>query len=665
MTRTDFRPSIHGWPFGNSFKYPIIWGLTTINDVGFCGGMCWRALHYFYHGLATPREIIKSPKPGEPFYDELRAAQEESLSASKILKIMQWQEKPDLSDRWNPRHSLGSETQDEWDGIKVILDQYRPVTLTVITSSNDGNVQHFKNNHRVVAYAYDYLSISGDPIAPPGATKKIVISIYDPNFPMDDEVKLSFYSQGARSKILLTHNRGKEVHGFFLDDKDRQFIFREITAMQITDLTQTDLVRSIAYYDLTFSWQCRVFSYFNLLIDGVDWYLNSDLCKKYSPLKIRDQDNYEVDAIHKQVPARIDSLTLPIVLQRKRTTVAIKLLDSNDFSCYQVKEIDLTPTIEYQLHVLKSPTDTNPRINDNDLFIKNPNPTLSEIQNLDTSPSRWIKVVSRNIQSQNSFNRVGMVDPIITITKRYRLGNIKVPYLADFKVNNLVPPLIFSGDITINDGIKTSFSSIVQDQKIFDGFLNNPTDYDNDTHIDFNFNVEDSTNLKVQGSTIFFGRSIIYEETATTLSIQKLDPAKLARLEMIYDDLVERGLINLSFRLPGWHGPFGDPKVLKRKIQEQTQIQKIIKLNFHALLKDPILMKECYLEQISTLDEIYQGGVVNDNEETPSVNMLEVTEKHFQMEQARLDDVIIRKFVDATIVKFSKDPIIEKILRLL
>ena len=62
MKRTTFfKPSIHGWPFGNSWDWTIDFLFPqfdiTLNSVGFCGGMCWTALDRFYNGVCTPRDI--------------------------------------------------------------------------------------------------------------------------------------------------------------------------------------------------------------------------------------------------------------------------------------------------------------------------------------------------------------------------------------------------------------------------------------------------------------------------------------------------------------------------------------------------------------------------------------------------------------------------------
>ena len=100
---------------------------------------------------------------------------------------------PDLSHRTNPMHSLGYRTKKAWPAVRRKIDASKPVTLTLITSSNDSNLLHLKYVHRVVAYAYKIRSINTGEGSPDGANKAVKIHIYDPNYPKDDSVRLRFF----------------------------------------------------------------------------------------------------------------------------------------------------------------------------------------------------------------------------------------------------------------------------------------------------------------------------------------------------------------------------------------------------------------------------------------------------------------------------------------
>ena len=269
MISTFFRPSIHGWPFGNSWKKDILFDKVTLS-MGFCGGMCWRALQRFYNAIPIPR-VIPQPSEGDELYGEIWDAQVNSVTASTLWKIYEWQMSPDLSHRTNLMHSLGYRTKKAWPAVRSKIDASKPVTLTLITSSNDSNLLHLKDVHRVVAYAYKIRSINPGEGSPDGADKAVIIHIYDPNYPNDDNVRLRFFLGGEDNNIRINHNRGDDVHGFFLDDKSRNFKYRKDTQLDIIECKQTKIISADrAVYNFIFSWKCRIIPYFKIQIDEME-----------------------------------------------------------------------------------------------------------------------------------------------------------------------------------------------------------------------------------------------------------------------------------------------------------------------------------------------------------------------------------------------------------
>jgi hypothetical protein len=229
MPTTPFKPSIHGWPFVNSFDYSFLFNKVTIG-MGFCGGMCWDALDKFYSNTRIDR-ALKHPVQGEQLYNELFKVQEDSLPIETLAKIYDWQQSPDIDHAFDPLHgnlniyhSLGFKSKNEWQSIQSALDSHKPVTLTLIASSNDFNLLNMSNNHRVVVYGYTTRGLNdNDKIQ---GTKnpniqRVDMMIYDPNYPNDDHVTLSFYVDCDDNWIGLTHNRGDNFHGFFMDEKKR------------------------------------------------------------------------------------------------------------------------------------------------------------------------------------------------------------------------------------------------------------------------------------------------------------------------------------------------------------------------------------------------------------------------------------------------------------
>jgi hypothetical protein len=98
---TYFKPSIHGWPFGNSWDWtietPIVPLEITLTDIGFCGGMCWTVLDRFFDGICLPRDVA-APLEGTDLYGEILLSQIASAgNVDTLLKMYAWQMSPKLS----------------------------------------------------------------------------------------------------------------------------------------------------------------------------------------------------------------------------------------------------------------------------------------------------------------------------------------------------------------------------------------------------------------------------------------------------------------------------------------------------------------------------------------------------------------------------------------
>jgi hypothetical protein len=224
MKATNFKPSIHGWPFGNSWTKLFLFDAIRF-DMGFCGGMCWRAQQRYFHEIPIPRDLPQ-PNEGDDLFEELWDAQVDSVPLSTIEKIYKWQRSPELSDDKSlmgnlglrTLKSLGHRTHKAWPKVKKRIDGSKPVTITLIGSSKDTALSHLGDSHRVVAYAYNVTD--PDPGAPSGADDKVTLMIYDPNYPNRDDVELTFYLGAKRSEIRLNHNLRDKYYGFFKDDKN-------------------------------------------------------------------------------------------------------------------------------------------------------------------------------------------------------------------------------------------------------------------------------------------------------------------------------------------------------------------------------------------------------------------------------------------------------------
>lgn len=565
FTAGSFKPSIHGWPFGNCWKYTIPFIGYQVSGWGFCGGMCRVALDRFYNARLIPRDTPQ-PQEGDSLYSEIFNAQTESLPLDTIWKIYTWQMKPDLSHRTR-QHSLGYSTLQEWPKLKSYLDNSKPITLTIIKHSNDGDVFHLSDNHRVVAYAYqvrDLVAGSGEG-APDGASQAVDIAIYDPNYPNDDDVLLTFYLGGDNCNIRLHYNKpNEEAHGFFLDDKERSFSNPQSTAVKIDSCVQTG-ISSIdrADYDLKFSWKCSFVPYFIIQVDGGNWKYNRYIGapgqspndgSAWSELEPKNMDN-------KQCTVGVGHMTVKLRLPRAVSKVTLRFLDSDYWN--RSVDVDATPTIKCYPYLhqraphIYTPCICEVNFSDNDLFIKEDNPTDAEIQQLDTSFFRWI--YSDNSTTPESIPQPpsGLNDFDTTIIDQYKLGNVIVPVFGDFVEENLRPGIQTSGFVTITKTVGSNRQTQTlptisplssKAQRIFDGFTDNPADYDNDTTVEFNYQAIEDTGLVVKRKTIFYGKSIILMRNR--VFTPTVNPSKLAKMEMVAATLIEMGLIDTAITLP-------------------------------------------------------------------------------------------------------------------
>lgn len=656
MKTTYFRPSIHGWPFGNQWTKSIIFEEVTL-DMGFCGGMCWEALKRFYGASPILRDE-PMPSEGDDLYDEIWDTQKKSVPVSTLWKIYWWHASPDLDHSWSLK-SLGERTTDAWPSVKSSLNNSKPVTITLIASSNDYFIHTLDETHRVVAYAYDIASnFQG---GPRGADSKVTIWIYDPNFPDIDDVKLTFYLGAEDHNIRLHHNKTQHddrYRGFFKDDKDRDYAHLDTTNVQIVNCVQTGISsRTRADYNFTFSWKCRFIPYFNILIDNESWQYNEDGLAKsqYQP----------TDKSNKQCYSRTGSLTVSLELPRKISTVAVKLL--NDDTFYESIEVDARPAIKCYPYMRSRafgeiPCVCDNDIEDTDLFIKDANPSDDAVEQLDTSEFRWVMNVSKGHVDTRRKDRDDLTTAHVSSIEKKRLGNVIVPILANFEERNLATPTVKSGTVqTFRNGevITTDLDPFHdQAQKIFDGFLDNPSDFDNDTRVEFTYRSRDFYGLIVSGKAIFYGKSILYDQSTNTVNV--FDPDKLARLEGIARYMVERGLIDDAINPPTpWPGPQPDPLdpvILINEFRNHKEIQGMIDQAFQSSWDNQSIWKQIWNAQSKFLEEAEIGKAIHIEGIAKKGKVLEATKHLHEKKQRDVDAVVLNIVVKRTLNKLLQDP---------
>jgi hypothetical protein len=174
--RTAFLPSQHGFGFKNSFSAPsdpyIVRALS-----GRCGGMSYGSLDYFHRGQAPPADA--------PLKEYLLARSVDSVVAN-IARFTLWSVWPDTA---NSRfvHGVGELTRHEETPRLVKALQSGPVPLGLVRANS---ISELGRNHQVVAYAVEQ---RGD---------IVVVSVYDSNRPLSDDVRLEFDITAADSPVI-------------------------------------------------------------------------------------------------------------------------------------------------------------------------------------------------------------------------------------------------------------------------------------------------------------------------------------------------------------------------------------------------------------------------------------------------------------------------------
>ncbi len=251
---SDFRPSLHGFGFVNSFtgsplpaalrelkgplgeliRESVESGTGAPSRFGLCGGMSLAAADLFME--RTPRPTaIKPPAPGTDLYEWLHRRQESSLGSAGLfaIKFMTWMMLADPSTAPTtpttptapstsaPQiRTIAHATYDELGPILKRLDEgdLAPLGLVYVRAAGNSRAPQSQvgvpwENHQVLAYQAQRAAIKG--VSDPGkaTTKssdaipagKITLWIYDPNFPNDDDARIELdVSDGQVRAVQIT-----------------------------------------------------------------------------------------------------------------------------------------------------------------------------------------------------------------------------------------------------------------------------------------------------------------------------------------------------------------------------------------------------------------------------------------------------------------------------
>jgi hypothetical protein len=211
-----FKPSVSGFRFTNSFpSIPYTINVAGINmpigdaSNGMCGGMVYAVRDYFEAGYLTPPPNA-TPPTGGPLYTHLSHRLFDSFNLPggplTYLNLMN----PDLPDHetWLSNAGLAPHGRawvmivQEWPKIQADLDQGRLSPMALIRVK-DHDPFKMGLNHQVLAYGY---TLNGN---------DLVINVYDPNYPGNDNVTISLNIGDPQHTTDVYYSTGETMYCFF------------------------------------------------------------------------------------------------------------------------------------------------------------------------------------------------------------------------------------------------------------------------------------------------------------------------------------------------------------------------------------------------------------------------------------------------------------------
>jgi len=150
---------------------------------GLCGGMALATLHRWTRGEPPPPDRAP-PEPGTTLFREIVERQVDSLELG--LAVVRFYRAASSSDR----RRAGIAVREAWPTVRHAIDEGRPVGLGLVHVVS-ADPRRLIGDHQVVVYAYT--------LDAPGGS--VALSIYDPNHPDDDTIRLRLAIRGAHGPV--------------------------------------------------------------------------------------------------------------------------------------------------------------------------------------------------------------------------------------------------------------------------------------------------------------------------------------------------------------------------------------------------------------------------------------------------------------------------------
>jgi len=211
-----FLPSTNGLRFANRFPAQAtiffrVAGRTMLRignaANGLCGGLCTVTRERFEAEL-PPWDESDPPTGGTPHFGELVRSQVRSFALGRVpIRFYNLSagrpDTPNVLTRLLRRRSRPEETvRREWPRVRADIDAGR-LSMVGLVRAASWDPRLLGLNHQVIAYGYEVSPDSLD------------LSIYDPNHPLDDSVRVRLQLTIDRRSATMSYSTGEPLLAFF------------------------------------------------------------------------------------------------------------------------------------------------------------------------------------------------------------------------------------------------------------------------------------------------------------------------------------------------------------------------------------------------------------------------------------------------------------------
>lgn len=571
---TYFLPSLHGWPFTNSYHFKgklkellgyWVPGGNIIKldmDVGFCGGMCYAALDRFYRAEYISNNI-PLPKQGQTLYNELRQRQMDSLPFSTISTMRSWQKGED----WE----VGMWTKTNfYVWVKPLMDLGYPAQLLLLKTTGR-KYSTLVNNHQVIAYRYTIDE----------ANKRVEIGIYDPNYPNNNDVSISFYYDS--NYIQASHSEGDTLRGFFRIQYDKDRTVPTINTLESDGCSHLEdrCVQGVrqGLFKIEFHWSCNFIPSFTLEQNNVIF--ENIECEEAS-------GNYETeiwvekrleDSYHQSIDLFSASKENHIVFPIEFVPPAI---EAHPF----IHSMDQ----RYTIFVMNVPETmiADAELSDVVMVYPNDEPFSDDKLTQEEKSDYWDRRIY--VQGEDIYHSCDRGGPTgLRWITDYKLGYVKVPIRCEVEEEGLVGTINREGESYLIDPyamvipitkIDATYIDIQnpQDFIIYNGF--SPENYDQDHVLIFIYEATDQASQVAEGYLQIYAKSLLciqYTETLCPAWGPEDWSDILAGIHAVVDVSLELELDprfpELPFQIQEEISSFIDSMVVDRVNQELEQLE--------------------------------------------------------------------------------------------